>query len=144
MTKKFFRNWLISFIVLVIIDVLWHRFILGSFYGDAAAGIQRVVNDRLAPLIQFIILGDVLVSFGYAYLITLSSALNKKYVLNGLIIGLVLTGSYSIYNYALIPNWPAALTVVDVINGMVFGAIQGLLIKYLDRGGEAKAANPVL
>lgn len=142
MARKFYRNWFITLVVLVVMDVVWHIVIFKSFYGSALDGVARVEGGRLSPLIPFIILGDIVVSFGYTYLVSALSLADRKFVLNGLVVGLVVTGSFSIFNYALIPNWPMSVVVVDALNGAVFGAVIGWLLKALNKSASAAPSVP--
>jgi uncharacterized membrane protein len=137
-SKKLLKNWLIVFVVLVVIDIVWHKVIFGSFLNEQFKGVAYFTGGEFFPLIQFIILGDILVSFGYAYLVSEMSRSSGKYILNGALFGLVVNGSYSIYDYALLPNWPAAVVIVDVLNGIVFGAVIGAVLQYLNKGFAKK------
>src|SRR5438309_506588 len=104
MSKTFLKHWALAFIVTVLIDVLWHRVILGSWYG-ANDPIARVSGGLLAPLIQYILLADVLFSGALVSLVGMASSVNKKFVWNGAFLGLVVVGYFSLCGYALIPNW---------------------------------------
>lgn len=130
---KFIRNWFFSFALAVIPDVLWHRVLLGGFYGTNHQGVARVVDGRLAPLIPFIIVMDILFALGFTYFVNTVSMKNKKFVLNGLFFGLVVTGYFSLASYALVPNWHAGIAVLDVGAGLLAGLLQGLLFWYLNR-----------
>ncbi len=130
---KFIRNWSFSFVLAVIPDVLWHRVFFGSFYGTSHEGVARVVDGRLAPLIPFIIVMDIFFALGFTYFVNRVSMQNNRYVLNGLLFGLVVVGYFSLASYALVPNWHAGVAVLDVGAGLLAGLLQGLLFWYLNR-----------
>jgi len=132
MSKRFLGLWLVAFIVTVAIDVLWHRFIFGSWYG-ANGTAARIVNGRLAPIIPFIIIADLLYSGALVYFGGIVSTINKKYVLNGALLGLLVTGYFSLCAYALVPNWSGKVGVADTLAGIVIGVAVGSLLKFWDR-----------
>jgi uncharacterized membrane protein len=136
MNGKFIRNWFFSFVLAVLPDILWHRFLFGSFYGSSQKGIERVANGHLAPLIPFIIVMDILLAFGFTYFMNGLSTVNKRYILNGLLFGLIVTGYFSLASYALIPGWHPAVSALDAGAGLLAGLLQGLLFSYLNRRAE--------
>jgi uncharacterized membrane protein len=131
---KFLKHWLVAFIALFILDLVWHLLIAGKFYEAQLVGTQRYdAGGKLAPLIPFVVLSDVIVSFGYTWLVTSASSVNRKYVLNGLVVGLMVVGSYTILNHAILPNWPLGVVAVDILQAAIFGLGLGFVFKWLNR-----------
>lgn len=139
MGKKFYRNWAISFIVLFLVDFLWHGLIFASFYAGALASIGRFVEGKLTPLIPFLALGDILVALGYTYFVVAASATNGRYAINGLVAGLVMTGSLAVFNHAILAGWDTSIMGADLAFSIVAGLILGTLQKFLNRPKAATA-----
>lgn len=138
MGKKFYKNWLVSFIVLFLVDFLWHGLIFAAFYAKQLADIGRFSGGKLAALVPFLAIGDILVALGYSYFVPAASAVTKRYVVNGLVAGIVITGSFAIFNHAILAGWANAIMGADLAYGVVAGLILGTLQKFLNR--EPKTA----
>jgi uncharacterized membrane protein len=132
MERKFYKNWFVSFIVLFVIDVVWHRGIFNSFYVSTMGQVVRVTSGALSPLLHFIAVGDVAASLGYVSLVIPTSMANKRFLMNGAIAGLAIHGSFTLWNYALIPQWGASLTAFDILYAILQGSIQGFLLQRLN------------
>ena len=130
-SKSFLKNWVAVFITLLVMDVVWHKLIFGWFYNQYFTGVARYVGGEFLPLVEFIVIADILVAYGFAYIVKGLSQANGKWLVNGLLFGLIVNGAYTIYGYAIIPGWQPAMVVLDIITGAVFGAVLGMLLKKL-------------
>ena len=136
MGNRFYRNWLLSFVALFLIDVIWHALLFPGFYVRTMGDVVRIAGGRPAPLIPVIAVGDILTSLGYTYFVTATSIANKRFLANGVLAGLVLQGPFTIWNYALIVKWDAVLAAFDLVYAAVQGVIQGFLLMRLNRSAE--------
>lgn len=139
MGSKFYRNWLLSFVVLFLVDILWHALLFPGFYVRTMGDVARIASGRPAPLLPFIALGDVLASLGYTYFVTATSIGNRRFLANAVLAGLVIQGPFTIWNYALVVNSDAALAAFDIVYAIVQGVIQGFLLMRLHQGAEKSA-----
>ena len=134
MSGKFFKNWGLSFILEFVLTYVWHGIVFVSFYSGQLQKIGHFTADgKLAPLIAFLALGDILLGLGYSYFLPAISAVNGKYVVNGLVFGLVATGSLTILNHGIIAEWGFGILFADLCFGIIAGLLQGVLQKRLNR-----------
>jgi uncharacterized membrane protein len=134
--KEFYKSWILSLIVLFVVDVLWHALIFAGFYLDTMGDVVRVGSGRVAPMLQFIALGDVIASFGYAYFLAATCSAGGRFVMNGALAGLVIHAPFTLWNYALIPGWDGSLAAFDTVYAVVQGLIQGFLFQWMNRSAE--------
>lgn len=141
MDAKFYKHWLVVFIVLFVVDFLWHGAIFSKFYAGQLEEIGRfAASGKLSPLIAFLAIGDILVSLGYTYFVTAVSATTKKYVTNGFVAGLVITGSFTMFNHAILNEWGMAITLADLAYGIVAGLVLGCVLMWLKKEKSAPSA----
>jgi uncharacterized membrane protein len=137
MTSKFARNWFVSFLVLFVVDVVWHRVIFNSFYVATMGDVVRVTSGALSPIIPFIAVADVGAALAYVSLVIPVARPKNQFLTYAAIAAIGIHGSFTIWNYALIPGWDASLTLFDLVYALVQGVIQGLLLRSLSGGPAA-------
>lgn len=129
---KFLRNWIIVFVILFIVDFLWHGLIFKNFYTSGLIDFARSSGGKLAGLVQYMIIADLLASLAYSYFVPASSSADSKYVKNTIVLTLAVVGFYAFTNAALIDGWGFGVTLADLAYAIVAGSVLGLVIKRLN------------
>jgi uncharacterized membrane protein len=109
--KHFLLSWLISFILIIILDMLWFSYSVEKFYKIYLNDIISFdINKKAALMFYF------LYSFAIVYLCN-----DFK---SGLVLGMAAYSAYNFTNFATMPNWPTVVLIVDTIWGsFVTGAV---------------------
>ncbi len=113
--KQFISTWIISCIVMIALDAVWLMSMSGRFYKPY---LGYIFADNLNYAIGLIFY--LLYSFGLAYLILMPhihSASAMDIFVKGCVLGCIAYGAYDLTNHATIKNWPAIVTVVDMMWG---------------------------
>lgn len=113
--KQFICAWIVSFIVMIALDAVWLMSMSGRFYKPYLGYIFADDLNYVAGLIFY-----VMYSFGLAYLILMpymNSASAMDIFVKGCVLGCMAYGAYDLTNHATIKNWPAIVTVVDMMWG---------------------------
>lgn len=126
---KWLKLFLISYPAFVLIDTLWLGFIMRNIYREQIGYLMSVVNDSTQvnwpaalTVWALIVLGGILFALPRTDGTLLSG------FLWGALYGLILYGVYDLTNLALIKGWPMAITIIDILWGMV---VNGMLVSFL-------------
>lgn len=128
------KNWLVSFIVLFIVDYLWHGLIFASYYQTQAAGILRFENGVFAPMLVFAGIANIIYAIGFAAFLNTDPVTAKagSLTLKAMLLGFVISGYMNTYNYTIFRGLPLGVVMLDTLFGIVAGAIVGYSL-YLTR-----------
>ena len=120
---------LIASIIFLIIDVIWLSFATKSFYRPL---IGNLLTDK--PVMWAAALFYLLYVFGMAVVVIqpcISSESNLKTVYTGFVFGLVAYGTYNLTNMAVLKDWSATVTFVDMFWGGSLTAVSATTGLYL-------------
>ena len=112
--------------IFLAVDAVWLTAVARKFYDRQLAGFERTVRWPSAILVYL-----VLVAGCVLFTVPLAGGAPGKAFLLGAALGLVAYGTYDLTNYALLKQWPLAMTVADMAWGAViqgFTAVVSTLI----------------
>ncbi len=121
------RNWLIVSALWFVMALLWHAVLFGAQYGEQLKNIGRYVGDTPTPLMAYFIIAWIMV--GFAFVMYLPGTVKGKYVSGGAVMGLVVVGTFAVLSHALFSGWSLWLMEMDLIFGLVGGAVAGWVTK---------------
>jgi uncharacterized membrane protein len=117
--------YLITLIILPIIDLAWVGGIAKNYYKQHLGGLLATNTTWWAIAALYIVYVAGLVYFVVAPAIGQHNVL--KALLGGLFFGLVVYGTYDLTNLALIANWPLGVSAVDILWGAFAGGLASTL-----------------
>jgi uncharacterized membrane protein len=103
--------------IFLAVDAVWLVAVARKFYDQQLAGFERTVRWPSAILVYL-----VLVAGCVLFTVPLAGGSPGKAFLFGAALGLVAYGTYDLTNYALLKQWPLAMTIADMAWG---AAVQG-------------------
>lgn len=128
--KIFFVSYFIAAFAMIIIDFIWLTLMMKPFY-QKQIGHLMTNTPAMFPVILFY----VIFILGLIVLI-ISPALTGNYsylklFLYGALFGLVAYGTYDLTNQATLKNWPAIVTIVDLIWGTLLTGTVSIITKFI-------------
>lgn len=129
---KVIRNWVIVFVLMVVLTLLWHKGIFGGQYPghlDAIAAKDAAGNQ--APRMWAFLLSHVIAAIGFVVYVPALARTRGGFVWHGAIMGLVTFGTFALLSHALFQNWTTWLMQMDCAFGLFTGAIVGFVMSYL-------------
>jgi hypothetical protein len=131
MSKKLLKNWLIAFIVLIVLTSLWHVFIFANQYGVHLKDIARYVGGTPTPLISYFILAHIMCAYAFVRYLPVVSVKKEDFLWNGVVLGWVTFGFFAVLSHALFAGWSTWLMGMDLafstLAGFVTGWVLGML-----------------
>jgi len=130
--KIFFVSYFIAAVTMIIIDFIWLTLMMKPFY-QKQIGHLMTNTPVMLPIILFygiFILGLIVLvvspalSGNFSYL---------KLFLYGALFGLVAYGTYDLTNHATLKNWPAIVTIVDLIWGTLLTGTVAVIAKFITK-----------
>jgi uncharacterized membrane protein len=121
MSTKHLVAWAATFIVLLVIDMLWLGVVAKNMY-------QQAMGDLMSPepRLAFAAVFYLLYPVGLLVFAILPGAdaqsVTRAAVLGGLF-GLFCYGTYDLTNLAVIRNWPLALSFIDIAWGTLVSGV---------------------
>jgi uncharacterized membrane protein len=113
-------------ILLLIIDSIW---VIGASNVHKNV-IQNVQKSPLQINLVAAFLFYVLASFGYIFIVKKIAKDVKSAFLHGLLVGLLMYGTFDLTNKAIFVNYPWAYTLADMTWGsLVFGIVSAIVFK---------------
>jgi len=114
--KIFFSSWALSFLSIIILDLIWFSITVKNFYGPNLSGIISG-NFKYSIAAAFYII----YSFAISYLVIFPNFNLNTNVFHvsimGFIMGIASYSAYNLTNQATIENWPSVVTIVDTLWG---------------------------
>lgn len=103
--------------VFLVADALWLGLIAKDFY-RAQIGHLLAPDFRIGPAVLFYLmyLGGIVY---FAVLPALASGRWQDAILPGAILGFIAYGTYDLTNWAVMKDWPASVTLIDLAWGTV-------------------------
>ncbi|MBN2052992.1 DUF2177 family protein [Candidatus Woesearchaeota archaeon] len=126
---------LIAIIVLILVDYIFLRKIMASFYKKELGALARkkgnVLNPRLLPsfIVYFLMVVGIAI-FVLPLIIGQSAIISFIW---GAAFGFILYGVYDLTNYAIIKKWSLKLTIVDICWGAILCGIISFLLHFIIR-----------
>ncbi len=126
---KFLWLWVITLVLVSLVDALWHLVIFGRAYREDFKALAILQNDRIVFRTVYGFLAQlVLVSCLVLLVILRDPARVKISVIVGALVGLLAITVYGLTNYALIKDWSPRLMILEVVWGPLLGAWGGLVV----------------
>jgi len=122
MAAKELKKYLITLVILLILDIIWIFGIMGEFYSRQLSGFARpvVVPIWSAALVW------LLIPLGIVLFVDRVARSNRQSLAYGAVYGLILYGVYDLTNYATLGNWTIQLVIVDVLWGTFLCSVSSL------------------
>lgn len=115
------RNYFITFGVYLIIEMLWLGILAKNLYEKYIGHLMAAKPNIIVSLIYFVIVIAGLIFFA------INPALEKSSInyafFAGAVFGLMSYATYSMTNLATLKDWPALITVVDVMWGTILNSL---------------------
>jgi len=124
MTTKHLLTWLITFIVMVIIDLLWLGVIAKSLYQQGMGNLLAPA-PRLGIAALFYLMYPIgLVIFAVMPGVDANSVLRAGVL--GALFGLFAYSTYDLTNLSVVRGWPVALTFIDIAWGTAVSGVSAV------------------
>ena len=124
-----FRNFIITFIVFMGIDLIWLGLIAKNLYSKHIGYIMRTPPNWVAAILFYVLFIVGLMFFA------LYPALEKGQVwyalFYGAFFGFICYATYDLTNLATLKGWPITITLIDLIWGTVLGGLTTTLSYYI-------------
>ncbi len=126
--KSFFIAYVASLLTFLLVDAIWLGLIAKRFYAEQLGGLMRtdVFWPPAALFYLFYALAIVILAIRPS---DTSQTVGSVFVL-GMVVGLVAYGTYNATNLATLKDWPAMMSVVDLVWGTLLSgtvAVSGFL-----------------
>lgn len=123
---------IITFIIALCLDSLWLMLFGAKLYGKFLGFITRRVNGVPTPIYSLLLLCYLLVAIGIVFLVLPKAHGHLSLAFFwGAIFGCIVTGVYSLTNSATIQNWPAVITVLDIVMNFFVCGITSLVVAWI-------------
>ena len=109
MSVKFFRDWLVMLVVLLVLAFVWHVAIFTDQYSLHLTNMANVVNGAVTPVFPYFLVAHALAALGFAMFVPAVSKSKGQFVWNGVVMGLVTFGLFAFLSQALFVNWALVL-----------------------------------
>jgi uncharacterized membrane protein len=119
------KNYVISLVVLVVMDLSWVGLIAKDFY-LSRLGEMILPFPKILPLLFFYALAVFAINY---FVVSRFDNLSDVFF-SGFLLGLLAYGTYDLTNLATLKNFPTDLAVIDALwGGLLFG-VNALAVKY--------------
>jgi uncharacterized membrane protein len=131
--KSIIISYVLTFIVFLMVDMLWIGVIARNLYQKLLGGfITDKVNWTAAFIFYFIYVAGISI-FAIYPAVNKGSAVNA--ILMGALFGFFAYATYDLTNYATLKGWPLPIVFIDILWGAVVSAIVSFsgfhLVKWL-------------
>ena len=121
MTSKHLVAWLVTFVVMLVIDLLWLGVIAKGMYQQGMGNLLSP-EPRLGIAALFYLMYPVgLVIFAVMPGVDANSVLRAGVL--GALFGLFAYATYDLTNLAIVRNWPVALSFIDIAWGALVSGV---------------------
>ncbi|GEM01562.1 Uncharacterized membrane protein [Halolactibacillus halophilus] len=118
---RFLIIYLITFVVFIVIDLIWLGFIAKNLYQEHIGFIMSKKPNWVAAIIFYLIF-----IFGLIYFVinpALDSGSFTEALLRGMLFGFITYSTYDLTNLATLEGWPIKITIIDLIWGTSLGGL---------------------
>ena len=131
MTTKHLVAWAATFIVMIVIDLLWLGVIAKSLYANAMGDLMSP-QPRLGVAAIFYLMYPIgLVIFAVLPGVDAGSVMRAGVL--GALVGLFAYATYDLTNLAVVRNWPVALSFIDIAWGTLVSGVSAAAGAYAVR-----------
>lgn len=131
MTTKHLVAWAATFIVMIVIDLLWLGVIAKSLYANAMGDLMSP-QPRLGVAAIFYLMYPIgLVIFAVLPGVDAGSVMRAGVM--GALFGLFAYATYDLTNLAVVRNWPVALSFIDIAWGTLVSGVSAAAGAYAVR-----------
>jgi len=109
----------LSIVAFIVLDGLWLGVVMKDFYRTQFASIGRFANGSLSPIWAAAAPVYLLLGIGVAVFVVPRAGSVGSAAALGALFGLVVYGVYDLTNYSTLANWPAIVTVADMLWGTI-------------------------
>ncbi|MFN2341080.1 MAG: DUF2177 family protein [Halanaerobium sp.] len=121
----FLKNYLITFIIFLVIDFIWLGAVAKNLYRDQLGFLMKENFNMTAAFAFYILFTAGIVFFVLNQALAISS---WQYALfAGMFFGLITYSTYDLTNLATIKDWPLTITIIDLIWGTSLGGLTSFL-----------------
>ena len=121
----FLKNYLITFIIFLVIDFIWLGAVAKNLYRDQLGFLMKENFNMVAAFAFYILFTAGIVFFVLNRATAISS---WQYALfAGMFFGLITYSTYDLTNLATIKDWPLMITIIDLIWGTFLGGLTSFL-----------------
>ena len=130
--KTFLISYSAAFISMLVIDLIWLSIMMKPFYQKHIGHLLAETPNLLPAIIFYFIF-----IFGLVFLVIMPALSGNfsytKIFIYGAIFGLVCYGTYDLTNHATMKNWPAIVTIVDLIWGTLLTGTVSVIVKFVSK-----------
>ena len=135
------RNWIVVFVVMVVLTLIWHQGIFGRLYPSHLDPIvARDANGNQAPRMVAFLLAHIVAAIGFVFYVPALARTRSGFIGHGAVMGLVTFGMFALLSHGLFQNWSTWLMGMDICFGVLGGAITGFVMSYLAGSGSPAAS----
>jgi uncharacterized membrane protein len=120
----------VSILGFVVLDGIWLGVVMKDFYVTQLAPIGRITDGSFTPIWAAALPVYVLLGLGVALLAVPKASSLASAAWSGALFGLVVYGVYDLTNYSTLAQWPAIVTVADIVWGTVACALVATVTFY--------------
>ncbi|MBN8754040.1 MULTISPECIES: DUF2177 family protein [Variovorax] len=121
MSTKHLVAWAATFVVLLVIDMIWLGVVAKGMYQEGMGDLMSP-NPRLAFAGAFYLIYPIgLLLFAIVPGVEAQSVLRAAVL--GALFGMFCYGTYDLTNLAVIRNWPLALSFIDIVWGALVSGV---------------------
>lgn len=132
---RFMFLFLPSLATYILLDLVWLGLLMRDFYLKHLSVFSRLAGKAFSLHIPTAIATWTLIVLGALFFVLpLISRTNVWYsFMVGACYGFVVYGVYNLTNYAVLPQWPAIVVLVDTAWGIAINGVFGIVLFYLER-----------
>lgn len=127
----YLRNFIITFLVFLVVDLIWLGFVAKKLYSKHLGYIMADKVNWIAAIVFYVIF-----IIGLLYFVIMPGESLKSVMLTGAFFGFITYATYDLTNLATLKDWPITITIIDLIWGSVLAAttssVSYLIISKLD------------
>lgn len=114
---SYLRNFLITFTVFMVIDLIWLGFVAKNLYAKHLGYLMAEKVNWIAAIVFYVIF-----IIGMLYFVILPGESLSKVLISGAIFGFITYATYDLTNLATLKDWPMTITIIDLIWGTFLSA----------------------
>lgn len=126
-TLKFFKVFVLSLPIFIVIDFIWIGVIAKKFYLEQ---LGKFTPKLIPGLLAYVLLTLGIILF---VLPKVTGRGAFEIFIWGALFGLVAYGVYDLTNLATLKDWTIKMTIVDMLWGGAISGIMSLVVSYIDK-----------
>lgn len=122
----------VSILGFIVLDGIWLGVVMKDFYVKQLAPIGRITDGSFTPIWAAAVPVYVLLGLGVALLAVPRATSLSTAAAFGALFGLVVYGVYDLTNYSTLAQWPALVTLADIVWGTIACAVVAMATYYVN------------